>query len=140
MSELLAHQVEARMIHASERAEIQRERGVARKYLRLSKVWGKDLSNDPIYPRLNALISLRNAVVHRSAEFLAPGVWPTEAGPYQSVIPHKKASGLDWTSQVLTVVTVRWAVETAWEILRRVDDYLPDPSRAPFRTPQNESQ
>lgn len=135
LSEILAHQAEVRMIDASDRAKIQRERGVARKYLRLTKVWGKNLSIDPIYSHLNALISLRNAVVHRSAEFLEPGVWPTEAAPYQSVIPHAKGSGLDWTSQVLTVVTARWAVETAWEVLRRIDDYLPDPSRAPFRTP-----
>ena len=135
LSEVLAHLEEKRIISASERDEIRQQDGLWTKYNSLAKIFGPGFGKEPIYNTFQALIHLRNCMIHRSAEYLEPGCWPSEVSPYKSVIPHVKGDGLDWTSQVYTLETAQWAVKTTKEFLAKADEYVPDPGRPPFRDP-----
>ena len=132
LSELLAHLAHVRWIDRREREKVRKESGVAKKFQRLACIWRKDLSKDPIYQPLGALMTLRNVLIHRSAEFLPANQWPEELASFRRTIPHEQGHGLDWTSQVLGLSTAEWASDTAWRFFKRFDDYVPDPSRPPF--------
>ncbi len=135
LSEVLAHLEEKKVIKQAERDEIRRKEGLWTKYNALAKKFGGDLSRHATYDPFVALVRLRNSMVHRSAEYLEPGVWPPKVAPYKDLIPHATGDGLDWTSQVFDAQTAEWAVNTARKFLVAVDDYMPDPARRPFVDP-----
>lgn len=135
LSEVLAHLEEEKVITRAERDEIHRKEGLWKKYNALAKKFGGDLSKHAMYDPFVALVRLRNSLVHRSADYLDPGIWPPEVAPYKGLIPHAKGDGLDWTSQVFDAKTAEWAVSTAKQFLEAVDDYVPDPARPPFVDP-----
>ena len=135
LSEVLAPLEEKGFITSAERDDIRRRDGLWSKYNALARKFNDGLHKKPIYGRFQALVHLRNAMVHRSAEYLQPGVWPDEVAPYKTVIPHVSGDGLDWTSQVYDADTASWAVTTANEFLKCVDDHVPDPGRSPFIDP-----
>jgi hypothetical protein len=136
LSELLAHLEDKELITADVRAEIRRLEGLWAKYNRLAAKFGSsEFYKEPLYNRLQALIHLRNCMIHRSAEYRAANDWPEEVASYKSVIPHEKGNELDWTSQVFSVPTAEWAVKTSWDFLVMVDNHIPDPSRLPFIDP-----
>ena len=135
LSEILAHLKEKGVITAGEREKIRKKDGLWAKYNCLASLFGTGLHMNPIYSTFQALIHLRNCVVHRSAEYLEPGFWPEEIQPYNKVIPHVSGDGLDWTSQVFDSGTAEWAVRVAKDFLAEVDNYVPDPGRPPFHDP-----
>ncbi len=135
LSEVLAHLAEKKFITSDERDEIRRKNGLWSKYNALATKFNGSLHEEPIYNEFQALVHLRNAIVHRSADYLEPGVWPDKVAPYKDVIPHVAGDGLDWTSQVYDADTAAWAVGVAKEFLQRIDDYVPDPGRQPFIDP-----
>ncbi len=135
LSEVLAHLQEKSLITQSERDAIRKKDGLWSKYNCLARAFGSGIHKEPVYNTFQALIHLRNCMIHRSAEYSEPGVWPEEVRPYKAVIPHVAGEGLDWTSQVFDAGTAYWAVQTAKAFLAKVDDYIPDPGRFPFRDP-----
>ncbi len=134
LSELLAHLQAVGFISRDEREEIRRGNGLWAKFNALAKKFGKEIDGLPVYRRYEALVNVRNCLVHRSAEFLEPGEWPSRLAPFKSVIPHASGDGLDWTSEVYSAATAEWAIKVAREFLVAVDDYIPDPGRM---TPQS---
>jgi hypothetical protein len=138
LSELLAHLEEAQFITSEERTEVKREEGLWRKFNRLAQIFGAPsdaLPARPEYSRLTALIKLRNALIHRSADFLPLDEWPEELRNVRTLIPHEKGTELDWTSQVLVPATAAWAVQGATKILAVMDEFIPDPARMPALPP-----
>jgi hypothetical protein len=123
---------ETRLIRPADREKIRRKDGLSAKYNALAKIFDGALDRRPVYAKHVALTSLRNCLIHRSADYLEPGQWPLEVAPHKGVIPHVQGTGLDWTSQVLARVTAQWALDTAVEFLTEVDEHIPDPGRHPF--------
>jgi hypothetical protein len=135
LSEVLAHLADKRFITSEEREEIRRKDGLWSKYNALAKKFGGGIDGLPVYRPYQALIHLRNCLVHRSAEYLEPGAWPREIAPFRTDIPHASSDGLDWTSEIRAIETAEWALRTAAELLARVDDHISDPGRLPFIDP-----
>ena len=62
------------------------------------------MDRHPIYRPFQALITLRNVLVHRNAEFLPGGVWPGDLEPFKDDIFHVEGDH-DWTTQVMNADT-----------------------------------
>jgi hypothetical protein len=135
LSEVLAHLTEKKCIAPEEREKVRRQDGLWSKYNALAQAYGGRLDEQPIYRSYQALVHLRNCLVHRSAEYLEAGEWPPKLAPFKRDIPHVSGDGLDWTSQVLDVITAEWSETTATTFLKLLDEYIPDPSRHPFIDP-----
>jgi hypothetical protein len=134
LSELVAHLAEVGLIRPEERTALRSERHLWKKFNALAKMFAAqsdDLARRREYSQLRALVKLRNALIHRSAEFLPLNEWPDELADVRAEIPHVEGSALDWTSQVLAPVTAAWAVETARRFLVVIDEFVPDPARLP---------
>src|SRR3982751_224201 len=73
LSEVMAHLEDAGVIKPHERQELKAERHLWKKWNRLARMLGAEpteLSDTDQYRALIALVTLRNVLVHRSADFL----------------------------------------------------------------------
>lgn len=129
LSEVLAHLEHAGTISAAVRNRIRRKDRLWKRFQELVLTFSSfRLSVDPIYRQFQGLVTLRNSLVHRSAEFVSPGKWPSRLESYKNEIPHIRTSGLDWTSRVLDADTAAWARSGAKGFLQLVRSHVPDPA------------
>ena len=131
LSELLAHLADVRVLSKDEREKIRKKAHLWEKYNALAKLFGSGIDGLPVYRPYQALVTLRNTLIHRNAEFIEPGTWPEKLSKFRDVIPHVSGTTLDWNSQVLDADTAHWAADSAWQFLTEVDSYIPDPARFP---------
>lgn len=128
LSEIVAHLTTTGKILPAQRLKIQREDRLWKKFNRLVRLFDTSgVTTSPIYRAFQALIVLRNCLVHRSAEFLTPQEWPKDLRNHRTTIPHVSTAGLDWTSRVLDAGTAAWAVNIATAWLRLVKSHVPEP-------------
>lgn len=129
LSEVLAHLERTGTINATKRNKIRREDRLWKRFQALVLTFSNlRLSTLPIYREFQALVTLRNCLVHRSADFVPPGRWPSKLDSFKSEIPHVRGRGLDWTSQVLDADTAGWARRLAKRFLATVRSMIPDPT------------
>jgi len=86
-----------------------------------------DLAQPQLYQQFIALVKLRHALVHRSAQYLDTEDWPEGLKSCVDHIPYKRGGGLDWTSRVLCDEVAEWAVETSERLLVLVQAGVPLP-------------
>jgi hypothetical protein len=138
LSEILAHLTRVGRLGAGERDKIRGKNRLWKRLNALVKRFHKNgLAQDPMYVKFQALVNLRNCLIHRSAEFLRPGVWPEDIRNHRQTIPHVAGPGLDWTSQVLDADTAEWARSVGAGIVKIAKRYVPDPAKAGSRAGSN---
>lgn len=141
ISEIAAHQLQYRLLAPFERDAIKKEKEVPKKFRLLLRSWAvHNFHKEPLYLDLCALMALRNCLIHRSAEFMAPGEWPEKLRAYRGRIPHAKGEGLDWTSQLLNADTAAWAHGVGRRVLEAARKEIPDPAALGLLPPPAGSQ
>ena len=79
---------------------------------------GEGLTGHTDYEPFQAVVALRNCIVHRKAEYLVTADWPPEIEEkHRSHIPYGTGADLDWTSRVFHEDVAAWAVAIVERLL-----------------------